>query len=92
VPSSEGRSIKRNVGPTHQSNYVAFTEVIKMLNFKIRKHIKLITINLKVVTLIVLQAFKINPSKYCNCMDHAYKNLCQSYADVRKAQVTNNIK
>ena len=31
-----GRSIQRNVDPTHQSSYyVAFTEVIKILSIKI---------------------------------------------------------
>lgn len=40
-----GRSIKRNVDPTHQSgHYVAFTEMVTILNITILKYTKLITI------------------------------------------------
>ena len=40
-----GRSIQRNVAPTHQSSYyVAFIEVIRILNTKILKYIKLIKV------------------------------------------------
>jgi hypothetical protein len=48
VPSSGSCSVQRIVGPTHQSSYyVAFTEVIKILNIKILKYVKLITIKLE---------------------------------------------
>ena len=48
VPSSGGRSVQSNVDPTHQSGYyVVFTEIIIILNTKILKYKKLITINLQ---------------------------------------------
>jgi hypothetical protein len=55
MPSSGRRSIQRNVGPTHQSSYVALTEVIEILNIEVLKYIKLITVN--------LQCCNINSSK-----------------------------
>jgi hypothetical protein len=46
VPSSEGRTLQRNVDPTHQSSYyVVFTAVIKILDIKFLKYIKFITVN-----------------------------------------------
>jgi hypothetical protein len=48
VPSSGGRTLERNVDPTHQSSYyVAFTGVIKILDIKFLKCIKFITVNLQ---------------------------------------------
>jgi hypothetical protein len=59
VPSTGGRSIQRNVDPTHRSSYyVAFTEVIKILNVIIIKYVKLMTIN--------LQCCNINSTKSVN--------------------------
>jgi hypothetical protein len=61
-----GRSVQRNVDPTHQSSYhVALTGVIKILNIKILTYIKLKTIN--------LQCYNINNikhmhSRYCSCL------------------------
>jgi hypothetical protein len=40
-PSSGGRSVQRNVDPTHRSGYsVAFTEIIKILDIKILKYME----------------------------------------------------
>jgi hypothetical protein len=48
VPSSGGRTLQRNVHPTHQSSYyVVFAGVIQILDIKILKYIKFITVNLE---------------------------------------------
>jgi hypothetical protein len=83
VPSSGCRSIQSNVDPTHQYNYyVAFTEVIKRLNIKILKYVKLMTIN--------VQCFDINSTTNMNNTPfqvlqlfatvryNAHKHLCSS--------------
>ena len=59
MPSSEGRSVQRNIDRIHQSSYyVAFTEMVKVLNTKILKYIKLITINLQCSTIKSIKIIK----------------------------------
>jgi hypothetical protein len=54
--------MQRNVDRTHQSSYyVAFTEVIKILNIGILKYVKLITINLECCNINNIQSIKNNP-------------------------------
>ena len=62
MPSSGSRSIQRNVDPTHHSSfYVAFAEVFKILNTKILKYIKLITIKPPCCNINSIKSVKNNP-------------------------------
>jgi hypothetical protein len=69
VPSSGGRSVQTDVDPTHLSScYVAFPEVIKILNIKILKYIKLITINLQFCNINSIKVLKVSLFRYCSCL------------------------
>jgi hypothetical protein len=86
VLSSGGRSVQRNVDPTHQSSYhVALIGVIKILNIKIIKYIKLKTINLQNIILTVLKLLTRSlpgTAVVYSCMDHAYTHPYRSYVRI----------
>jgi hypothetical protein len=69
MASSGGRSVQRNVEWLHHSSYcVAFTEAITILNNKILKCIKLITINLQCCSINSNKIFKVSRSSYGRCL------------------------
>jgi hypothetical protein len=52
----------KECSPTHQSTYyVAFTEINKILNIKILKYVKLITINLQCCNINSIKSIKNKP-------------------------------